>query len=381
LAFLALGQRARPLGRLGQRVISFMSKEEREWGADCGVGATALWIAYIRDREKSREKPAFDDDYATRFLRDGKGKEVAEAMARALFHSMFMNASGDDMHASLTLKYALPMFGRWHMQRMRGEPVPQELVEQAALENPLAKGVRIRTAYFDERIRKAFASGSTARQFVTLACGVDCRCLRLECLQRGVATWLVDQPAVISSFRKCLPELDERPDISTVAVKFGEELWWEKLLAHGFDPSLPSVFLIEGLVMYLSKAENEEIFRRVHSLMAPGSILLGDYVNRGFLDHPMVEPFVDELRKYNAPWTYGARSSATWGRTLSRCGFEVREDRPSVELKTCAMRIKFLLIDYIGTWVPSYRVYSAVKKRSSTEQERPKGEGSPAASA
>ena len=52
-----------------------------------------------------------------------------------------------------------------------------------------------------------------------------------------------------------------------------------------------------------------------------------------------------------------------------------------MELKTCAMRIKFLLIDYIGTWVPSYRVYSAVKKRSSTEQEPPKGEKSPAAAA
>jgi len=335
---------------------------DREWGADCGVGATALWIAYIRHCERQREQPAFEDPFAQRFLGDGKGEEVATSMARVLHHFMFMNASGTDFHSTLTLRYALPFLGRRYLQRMRHAPVPPQEVQPAG-HDPLAKGVRIRTAYFDDRIRAVVSGSSQVRQFVTLASGVDCRCLRLECLQQsGVRTWLVDQPAVIAAFRNRLPELDARSDIQTLAVKFGEELWWEKLVAAGFDPSMPSLFLVEGLVMYLGEAEVKEIFQEIYRLMAPGSVVMGDYVNKGFLHHPMVEPFNEELRKYSAPWTYGARNSQAWAQMLTECGFAMREDAPSVELRSLGTRVKFFLIDAIGTWVPTYRTYLAVKE-------------------
>jgi len=291
-------------------------------------------------------------------------------MARALHHFMYMNAAGTDFHSSLTLRYALPLLGRWYLQRMRHAHVPMQDVLQSAGHDPLAKGVRIRTAFFDDRIRAVLSGGSKIRQFVTLASGVDCRCLRLECLQQsGMRTWLVDQPAVISAFRSRLPELDVRPDIQTIAVKFGEELWWQKLSAAGFDPSAPSLFLVEGLVMYLGESEVEEIFRVIHQLMAPGSVVMGDYVNKGFLHHPMVQPFNDQLRAYSAPWTYGAKNSMAWAGLLGRCGFAVQEDMPSVELHSLSTRVKFDLIDRIGTWVPTYRTYMAIKEALSHDGE------------
>jgi len=346
---------------------------DREWGAECGVGATALWIAYIRYCEHQRERPAFEDPFAERFLGGGKGEEVTAAMARALHHFMFMNASGTDFHHSLTLRYAVPSLGRRYLRQMRHAPVPHQEVLPAG-QDPLAKGVRIRTGFFDDHIRDVFGMGSQVRQFVTLASGVDCRCLRLACLQQeGVRTWLVDQPAVISAFRSRLPELEARPDIQTLAVKFGEELWWQKLVAAGFDPCVPSLFLVEGLVMYLGKTEVEEIFSEIYRLMAPGSVVMGDYVNQGFLHHPMVEPFNDELRKYSAPWTYGVRNSTAWAGMLTRCGFALEEDVPSVELHSLLTRVKFFLIDHIGTWVPTYRTFVAVK-RAAPQQEGPMGE-------
>jgi hypothetical protein len=177
----------------------------------------------------------------------------------------------------------------------------------------------------------------------------------------------VDQPAVISAFRSRLPELDARPDIKTIAVKFGEELWWQRLLASGFDPSAPSLFLVEGLVMYLGETEVEEIFREIHRLMAPGSVVMGDYVNKGFLHHPMVQPFNDQLQSYSAPWTYGVRNSMVWAGMLSGCGLAVQEDMPSVELHSLSTRVKFYLIDKIGTWVPTYRTYVAVKEAASQD--------------
>merc|ERR1712217_633536 len=198
----------------------------------------------------------------------------------------------------------------------------------------------------------------------TLASGVDCRCLRLESLQQeGVRTWLIDQPAVISAYRSKLPELELRTDIQTLSVKFGEELWWEQLLASGFDPSIPTLFLVEGLVMYLSEAVIEEMFAEIYKLMAPGSVIMGDYVNKGFLYHPMVALFQEELRKHQAPWTYGASNSAAWSKTLGRCGLAVREDLPSVEMHSMMTKAKFFFIDHLVTHIPTYRTYVAVKAR------------------
>merc|ERR1711971_651784 len=99
---------------------------------------------------------------------------------------------------------------------------------------------------------------------------------------------------------------------------------------------------------------------------------MGGYVNRGFLHHPMVEPFNDQLRKYSAPWTYGAKHSTAWAGMLARSGLVVKEDAPSVELHSLCTRVKFFLIDSIGTWVPTYRTYVAVKDgglRSQVSQE------------
>merc|ERR1712039_875018 len=97
---------------------------------------------------------------------------------------MFMNAAGTDFHSSLTLRYALPFLGRRYLQRMRHAPLPVQDCLRSAGHDPLAKGVRIRTAFFDDHIRAVLCGGSKVRQFVTLASGVDCRCLRLECLQQ-----------------------------------------------------------------------------------------------------------------------------------------------------------------------------------------------------
>jgi hypothetical protein len=94
---------------------------------------------------------------------------------------------------------------------------------------------------------------------------------------------------------------------------------------------------------------------------------MGDYVNKGFLHHPMVQPFNDQLQSYSAPWTYGVRDSMVWAGMLSRCNLPVKEDMPSVELHSLRTRVKFYLIDRIATWVPTYRTYVAVKEATAQD--------------
>ena len=47
--------------------------------------------------------------------------------------------------------------------------------------------------------------------------------------------------------------------------------WPKALQEAGFDPSKPSVWSIEGLLMYLPAAAQDLLFDRIEGLAAPGS--------------------------------------------------------------------------------------------------------------
>ena len=49
---------------------------------------------------------------------------------------------------------------------------------------------------------------------------------------------------------------------------------------HGFDPSLPTCWILEGLVMYLENAEVKTLLNEITGLSAKGSYLILDYFNQ-----------------------------------------------------------------------------------------------------
>src|SRR5690606_2732271 len=62
-----------------------------------------------------------------------------------------------------------------------------------------------------------------------------------------------------------------------VSVDFGREAIDERLVQAGFDPSVPTLFLWEGVTMYLSHEAVDETLSRLSRLSAPGSILATTY--------------------------------------------------------------------------------------------------------
>ncbi len=61
---------------------------------------------------------------------------------------------------------------------------------------------------------------------------------------------------------------------TSLTVNLEKEGWSEELLASGFDPAVPSVWIAEGLVMYLSEAAVDNLLREAHKVSAKGSRLL-----------------------------------------------------------------------------------------------------------
>jgi methyltransferase (TIGR00027 family) len=71
--------------------------------------------------------------------------------------------------------------------------------------------------------------------------------------------------------------LADRGEVATarrheIAVDLRED-WAEALRAAGFDPSLPSAWIAEGLLMYLPATAQAQLFSGIDSLASPGSRL------------------------------------------------------------------------------------------------------------
>ena len=74
----------------------------------------------------------------------------------------------------------------------------------------------------------------------------------------------------------------------------------------GFESSVRSVFLIEGLLVYLpDETAVLRILRHVAGLAAPGSSVALDLAGLSLLQSPWLQPMLERLTARGAPWTYG----------------------------------------------------------------------------
>jgi methyltransferase (TIGR00027 family) len=154
-----------------------------------------------------------------------------------------------------------------------------ELLEGGAPEHPLKtefgehfvnfQGVR--TRYFDTYFQAAANAG--VRQIVLLAAGLDSRGYRLP-WPDGTVVYELDQPRVLEFKRHALaadggvPTAERRE----VAVDLRDD-WLTALRDNGFDPSEPSAWIAEGLLIYLTADAQHQLFAGIDSLAASGSHL------------------------------------------------------------------------------------------------------------
>ncbi len=158
----------------------------------------------------------------------------------------------------------------------------------------------VRTRFWDEALLRAVTA---ANQVVILAAGMDARAYRLA-WPAGTNVYELDQPSVIAAKAGILA--DDRPRCRRVAI--GVDLaddWPAELTAAGFDPTTPTVWLIEGLLQYLDEAAVRTLFARVHTLSAPGSTLLYDVVGKALLESPMMAPLLTSMAEQGSPWLFG----------------------------------------------------------------------------
>jgi methyltransferase (TIGR00027 family) len=139
-----------------------------------------------------------------------------------------------------------------------------------------AEGMTVRTRWFDKLFTDAAATG--VRQAVILAAGLDARAYRLD-WRDGTTVYELDQPEVIQFKTQALASLKAKPkaDHHSIAVDLRND-WPKALLDNGFDPSRPTAWIAEGLLIYLPPEAQDLLFDRINELSAPGSSVATEHI-------------------------------------------------------------------------------------------------------
>lgn len=214
--------------------MSSLRSHDDTWDIATSVGSTAVMVAAARASETESPNPLIRDPFA-RILVDGAGTGMWEAF---LDDSLADRVAGADPEAA------------------------------AVLTNMLSYQA-VRTHFFDAYFRGASDAG--IRQIVILASGLDSRAYRLD-WPAGTRVYEIDQPKVLEYKAQRLAAYGAQPSADRLEVPIDlRQDWPAALKGQGFDPSQPTAWLAEGLLMYLPAEAQDRLFELITELSAPGS--------------------------------------------------------------------------------------------------------------
>ena len=147
----------------------------------------------------------------------------------------------------------------------------------------LPAGIAARTRYIDDIVKHDIANG--AKQVVIMGAGLDMRPFRLDVL-KDIHVFEVDFPATQALKREKLKsiELPERHHLTYVPIDFNKDDLGTELAKAGYDSTIKTLFIWEGVTMYLDADSVDTTLKYIASNSAPESTLYFDYLFQSVLD-------------------------------------------------------------------------------------------------
>lgn len=214
--------------------MSSQRTHDDTWDIASSVGATAVMVAVARASETDSPDPLISDPYARLLVADAGTGGWESILDDALVAQV---AEADPEVAAV-------------FEHMRGYQA-------------------VRTHFFDRFFTDAVAAG--IRQVVILASGLDSRAYRLD-WPAGTTVYEIDQPKVLEYKAATLVRHGVSPSAQRHEVPIDlRQDWPAALRGAGFDPSQPTAWLAEGLLMYLPGDAQDRLFGQVTALSAAGS--------------------------------------------------------------------------------------------------------------
>lgn len=150
----------------------------------------------------------------------------------------------------------------------------------------------VRTLWFDSKIEAALNSfGGGAAQIVLLGAGMDTRAYRLSCLKES-NIFEVDFPEVLQTKTTILQAAagstteNQHPlltakSLNRVPADISENDWLQKLQKVGFELKKNTVWVLEGILYYLTQSDAVEVLKIIaENCNLTQTVLLADFMNK-----------------------------------------------------------------------------------------------------
>ena len=177
-----------------------------------------------------------------------------------------------------------------------------QLTETVALtveqDTPGAIGcVTARTRYIDDYLRACIAGG--IEQLVILGAGYDTRPYRFDELKAGVRVFEMDEPITQrEKIDKVVTLLGSVPDhVTYIPVDFDAENLAEKLLGCGYDAKLKTLFIWEGVTMYITAQAVDDTLRFIVENSGKGSSIIFNYIFQSVVDGTCELEYAEKIRE------------------------------------------------------------------------------------
>jgi len=165
----------------------------------------------------------------------------------------------------------------WHYSLMTDDfDAYQKIVKTFRITT--AHYVNARTKHIDAILTKTAAEGIA--QVVNLGAGYDSRAYRFRKAMPQVKFFEIELPEMVVEKKRRLKQvLGEVPDYVTfVPIDFKTQTIPDELKKAGYDPNVKTLFIWEGVTMYIPAEAVDSTLKFVSSQSAPGSSVVFDYM-------------------------------------------------------------------------------------------------------
>jgi methyltransferase (TIGR00027 family) len=184
-----------------------------------------------------------------------------------------------------------------------------------------------RTRFVDDHLKTAIANGAT--QVVILGAGFDTRAYRFAELLQGKKVFEVDYHSTQAFKKRRVEEVVgfAPPNVTFVEIDFQRDTLEGALHAAGFQAGEKTLFIWEGVCMYLPESAVRETLRTVKGISGPGSSVVMDFASRAMLEMMAKLPW-HPMHKFTTgwgePWIFGVPDGKE-REFFRECGLELRE--------------------------------------------------------
>jgi len=166
-----------------------------------------------------------------------------------------------------------------------------------------------RTKYIDAVVKECLSNGFT--QIVIFGAGFDTRALRFQTETQYAKIYELDaavtQEAKFGQYKR--RHLDIPPNLTFIPIDFEKESPSLKLELSGFKRNEKTLFLLEGVLMYLQPQSVDETLKMICELAGAGSEVVFDCIYASVLRHENKyygeQGFSNKVSNQGEQWNFG----------------------------------------------------------------------------